>query len=275
MSGVSGWGVGPGGTVEQGAGGSQQVVAGGEGGGGGKERDGEGRGRGGAGREGEVEAVAASLRGMLSLAEDSADDWAFLKDFLGLRPPHVRDSETGELTTLRPHLAHTAHPTQLPPPALPAPQVVPQLSPASPAPPAPPQGLSGSPLPPPSTPLPSISTLVRSTVAPTPTPSPCLTAPGPDSLGGHLPPLTPEEGLSEVPFAGDPCQTSAFRSVTPQDPRDPEDTKPSSSLLRDLLVLGKPPRAHHDQVTHSLARSHSHWPFSHFFPIRSCPALSC
>lgn len=215
---------------------------------------------------GELDVVAAHFRGMLNLADEVTDDWAFLKDFLGLKPPHIRDSETGELTTLRPHAQNT--------PALPTVQVVPQLTPPSPSPNVrPPQGLLSSPLPvaspvPPSTtPLPSISTLVRYT----PASSPCVSSVGSESLPGpglHLaPPLTPEDGCRSLDTLPDPHQFSdsdsscvvpsegsAFRSVAPS-PGDQQDIKPSPSLLRDLLVLGKPPRSQHDQVnTHASAK---------------------
>ena len=213
---------------------------------------------------GEVDVVAAHFRGMLSLTDEVTDDWAFLKDFLGLKPPHIRDSETGELTTIRPH-AHN-HPNT------PISQVVPQLTPPSPSPHIrPPQGLLpstlplpvASPVPPPSTtPLPSISTLVRYT----PASSPCVSSVGSESLPGpalHLaPPLTPEDGCRSLDTLPDPHQFSdsdsscvvpsegsAFRSVAPS-PGDLQDIKPSPSLLRDLLVLGKPPRSQHDQVNH-------------------------
>ncbi|XP_050693116.1 segmentation protein cap'n'collar-like isoform X2 [Eriocheir sinensis] len=195
---------------------------------------------------------------MLNLTDEVTDDWAFLKDFLGLKPPHIRDSETGELTTLRPHAQSTL--------AAPTVQVVPQLTPPSPSPSVrPPQGLLPSPLPvaspvpPASTPLPSISTLVRYT----PASSPCVSSVGSESLSGpapHLaPPLTPEDGRRSLDTLPDPHQFSdsdsccvvpsegsAFRSVAPS-PGDLQDVKPSPSLLRDLLVLGKPPRSQHDQ----------------------------
>lgn len=219
---------------------------------------------------GEVDVVAAHFRGMLSLTDEVTDDWAFLKDFLGLKPPHIRDSETGELTTLRPHAQN-----QLPTPTV---QVVPQLTPPSPSPNIrPPQGLLSSPLPhaspvpPPSTtPLPSISTLVRYT----PASSPCVSSVGSESLPGpgtHLaPPLTPEDGCRSLDTLPDPHQFSdsdsscvvpsegsAFRSVAPS-PGDLPDTKPSPSLLRDLLVLGKPPRSQHDQVNPHTPHPHSY-----------------
>lgn len=268
------------GTVERGVEGVQHVVGvegeGSTSSGGGEEKEKtgasgaavEGEAAGGLGtsewnREGgEVDVVAAHFRGMLSLSDEVTDDWAFLKDFLGLKPPHIRDSETGELTTLRPHAQN--------PPATPTVQVVPQLTPPSPSPNIrPPQGLLSSPLPlaspvpPPSTtPLPSISTLVRYT----PASSPCVSSVGSESLQGpgpHLaPPLTPEDGCRSLEALPDPQQFSdsdsscvvpsegsAFRSVAPP-AGGQQDIKPSPSLLRDLLVLGKPPRSQHDQVNH-------------------------
>lgn len=216
---------------------------------------------------GELDVVAAHFRGMLNLTDEVTDDWAFLKDFLGLKPPHIRDSETGELTTLRPHAQSTL--------AAPTVQVVPQLTPPSPSPSVrPPQGLLPSPLPvaspvpPASTPLPSISTLVRYT----PASSPCVSSVGSESLSGpapHLaPPLTPEDGRRSLDTLPDPHQFSdsdsccvvpsegsAFRSVAPS-PGDLQDVKPSPSLLRDLLVLGKPPRSQHDQVNTLASAKH-------------------
>lgn len=213
---------------------------------------------------GELDVVAAHFRGMLNLTDEVTDDWAFLKDFLGLKPPHIRDSETGELTTPRPH----AHST-------PAAPTVPQLTPPSPSPSArPPQGLLPSPLPvaspvpPASTPLPSISTLVRYT----PASSPCVSSVGSESLPGPAPllapPRTPEDGCRSLDALPDPHQFSdsdsscvvpsegsAFRSVAPS-PGDLQDVKPSPSLLRDLLVLGKPPRSQHDQVNTLASAKH-------------------
>ncbi|XP_047491616.1 endoplasmic reticulum membrane sensor NFE2L1-like isoform X5 [Penaeus chinensis] len=203
---------------------------------------------------------------MLSLTDEVNDDWGFLKDFLGYKS-HVRDSETGELTAPRsdanpqavaaspaPHLGLHA-PSQLTPP-----------SPSHAV--SPPQGSLSSPLAALSpashvgTPLPSISTLVRYP----PVSSPCVSG-APECLtpGHQVPPLTPEDGCRslEAPptplgsihdsqqFSDSdasclvPSEGSAFRSVTPSG--EIPDSKPSPSLLRDLLVLGKPPRSQHDQ----------------------------
>ncbi|XP_071530684.1 uncharacterized protein cnc isoform X5 [Panulirus ornatus] len=199
---------------------------------------------------------------MLNLTDEATDDWAFLKDFLGLKPPHIRDSETGELTTVRPdNQSHSAHPS-----ALVVPHISPQLTPPSPntAASRPRHGLLASPLhvhspvTPSSTPLPSISTLVRYT----PASSPCVSSVGSECLGPGqqlLHPLTPDDGSRSLDPLGDaqhysdsdsscvvPSEGSAYRSATPST-GDAPDTKPSPSLLRDLLVLGKPPRSQHDQ----------------------------
>nr|XP_045615425.1 segmentation protein cap'n'collar-like isoform X11 [Procambarus clarkii] len=194
---------------------------------------------------------------MLSLTDEVTDDWAFLKDFLGLKPPHIRDSETGELTTVRPD---TQTLTGTPTGHLVS-HISPQLSPCPIL--RPPQGLISSPLPIPSplppstTPLPSISTIVRYT----PASSPCVSSVGSECLGlgpqaAH--PLSPDDGCRTFDALGDshhydsdsscvvPSEGSAFRSVTPA-AGEAHDSKPSPSLLRDLLVLGKPPRSQHDQ----------------------------
>ncbi|XP_064112236.1 uncharacterized protein LOC135219410 isoform X4 [Macrobrachium nipponense] len=149
------------------------------------------------------------------------------------------------------------------------------------SPPPPPPAEAFSPLPQPGTPLPSISTLVRYPVGTT---SPCSTdasslTPRHEASPRRL--LHEErcqslEGLPEdqrhlteidercvVPSEG-----SAFRSVTPSciegcgaagvtlpagsgtsssSSGSGLPTKPSPSLLRDLLVLGKSPRSQHDQ----------------------------
>lgn len=214
--------------------------------------------------------VTAHFRGMLSLTDEVNDDWAFLKDFLGYKS-HVRDSETGELTAPRPN----ANPQAAAVAASPAPHLglhVPaQLTPPSPCHAvSPPQIPLSSPLAAPSpaphvgTPLPSISTLVRYP----PVSSPCVSG-APECLtpGHQVPPLTPDDGCRslEAPptplgsihdsqqFSDSdasclvPSEGSAFRSVTPSSGEIPEN-KPSPSLLRDLLVLGKPPRSQHDQV---------------------------
>ncbi|XP_042862904.1 endoplasmic reticulum membrane sensor NFE2L1-like isoform X6 [Penaeus japonicus] len=206
---------------------------------------------------------------MLSLTDEVNDDWAFLKDFLGYKS-HVRDSETGELTAPRPN----ANPQAAAVAASPAPHLglhVPaQLTPPSPCHAvSPPQIPLSSPLAAPSpaphvgTPLPSISTLVRYP----PVSSPCVSG-APECLtpGHQVPPLTPDDGCRslEAPptplgsihdsqqFSDSdasclvPSEGSAFRSVTPSSGEIPEN-KPSPSLLRDLLVLGKPPRSQHDQ----------------------------
>lgn len=272
-------------TPDSGAGGEQGleggVGAGGGGGVGGAAALGEGGGPSGWSREGELDVVTAHFRGMLSLTDEVNDDWAFLKDFLGYKS-HVRDSETGELTAPRPD----ADPQAVAAPRAPhlglhAPS---QLTPPSPSHAvSPPQGPLSSPLAALSpashvgTPLPSISTLVRYP----PVSSPCVSG-APECLtpGHQVPPLTPEDGCRslEAPptplgsihdsqqFSDSdasclvPSEGSAFRSVTPSSGEILE-SKPSPSLLRDLLVLGKPPRSQHDQVNkhsyHCIVLQHS------------------
>lgn len=162
----------------------------------------------------DVDGVTANLRGMLSLAEEEPhtgpEDWGILKDFLGFRLPQERDPEGHRSPPCHGGPAFFRHPEGTPPSA-------PEVPPG---------------------PLPSITTLVRH---------------APVDLSA----MKTFDGRGPRPAAGSAFRTVASPGLPPQPQGSPGDAlplpcdldraaqgtqKPPASLLRDLLVLGKPAR---------------------------------
>ena len=219
----------------------------------------------------DVDGVTAHFRGMLTLGDTQPpEDWGILKDFLGFRLPHERDTENGEVTVQRSVAQfHTQNSARI---ILDSPEDLGAMTPAASS----SHGLFSSPLSVPSPPdplvgaqalpLPPINTLVRCAAPPSTSPG-CPPGSGVPPLG-YIGPVDLSNIKTEFSQDGgtvantvDCCTTSAFRSVVsmPSSPNTPTlassstpssvpvveytlaEAKASPSLLRDLLVLGKPP----------------------------------